>query len=76
MVGCFDWDIVGLLLLMDDGLLLYCVIVLKFSVWKVYEVELGVDLCGDEVVLFVVGILLLEGEEMLLVVVGLVVFGL
>lgn len=71
MVGCFDCEISGLLLLIDDGGLLYWIILLKLKLLKVYEVELSEDLCGDEVVLFVSGMLMFEFEKMFLLLVEL-----
>lgn len=38
-VGCFDKDIEGILVIMNDGVLLYDLLLLNYYVMKVYEVE-------------------------------------
>ncbi len=62
-VGRLDRDTSGLLLLTDDGALLHRVIAPRSAVCKRYEVELAMDLRGDEGERFASGSLLLAGER-------------
>lgn len=63
LVGWLDCDISGMLLMIDDGVLLYWIVLLKLCLDKVYEVIFVEDLWGDEVSWFVSGMLLLELDD-------------
>lgn len=62
-VGRLDRETSGLLLMTDDGGLLHRIISPKSRLPKVYDVQLGEDLRGDEAALFASGTLMLESEK-------------
>lgn len=62
-VGRLDRDTSGLLLMTDDGQLLYRIVSPKANLAKVYEATLASDLRGDEADVFTSGTLLLETEN-------------